>query len=156
MKKLIFFLFVLLLGATACTNHKQENATTSTIDSTLHVQNAVTPPRDVVQVLYFHGKQRCLTCNAIEKEVKHLLTSEFSTELNNKAIDFRIIDISKPENEQLVNRYEISWSSLLINDWSNGTEIVNNLTEFAFAKARNNPEEFRKQLTTKISESLKN
>lgn len=26
------------------------------------------PPKDHVEVLYFHGKQRCITCAAIEKK----------------------------------------------------------------------------------------
>ena len=35
---------------------------------------------DRVEVIYFHGKQRCMTCKSIEEQTKELLKSRRSSE----------------------------------------------------------------------------
>lgn len=37
--------------------------------------------KDRVEVLYFHGKQRCATCMAIEKNAKEAVEAQFADEL---------------------------------------------------------------------------
>ena len=54
---------------------------------------------DCVQVLYFHGKQRCATCTAIER-----LTREVIDSIGSEKVVLRIIDIA--ENEALADRYQ--------------------------------------------------
>ena len=39
--------------------------------------------KDRVEVLYFHGKQRCATCMAIEKNAKEAVEAQFADELKN-------------------------------------------------------------------------
>lgn len=101
---------------------------------------------DCVEVLYFHGKKRCVTCNAIEK-----LTQEVVDSLGNNKIRMRIIDISEKEYEATADKYEVTWSSLILDH--NGK--VENLTEMGFAYAKNRPEEFKKRLTESIIQMLK-
>lgn len=79
----------------------------------METQAAVNSNR--IEVLYFHGTQRCITCRAIEKHTKELLDSLYSNELENDTIVYRTIDISKKENEDIANKYEVTWSSLFIN-----------------------------------------
>jgi len=80
-------------------------------------------------VIYFHGKQRCLTCKAIEKNAKEVVNNQFANELENGTVVFNIVDISTPEGEQIADRYEVTWSSLFINKWKDGEETRNNMTE---------------------------
>lgn len=110
--------------------------------------------KDVIEVLYFHGKQRCITCNAIEKLTKEVIESDFSEEVKGGKIRFKVIDISKKENEKISEKYEVSWSSLFINKWKGGKESVNNMTKFGFSKAKNSPKEFKEGVKNKIKELL--
>lgn len=99
--------------------------------------------KDVVEVLYFHGKQRCATCMAIEKNTKELMESTFAEKLKNGELVFKSVDIT--QEETLADKYEVSWSSLIIVDYDkNGKEEATNMTEFAFGNARTNPDNFKK------------
>lgn len=113
------------------------------------------PKKDRVEVLSFYGKQRCPTCRAIENLTQEVVESEYAEQINDGTIVFKVVDISLPENETLADKYEVSWSSLLITRWKDGQETVGDLTEFAFGNARNNPEQFKQGIRTKIDELLK-
>lgn len=111
--------------------------------------------KDMVEVIYFHGKQRCATCIAIEQNAKEVINSLFPNEMKNGTVVFKIVDISTPGGEKIADRYEVTWSSLFVNKWKNGKETRNNMTEFAFGNARKNPDAFKKTLADKIRQSLK-
>ncbi len=144
MKK-ISFLFLIAFLIISC------NKTTKTSENSIQ---PVANEGNVVEVLYFHGKQRCMTCNAIEKETRQLVDSVFAKEIADKKLIFKVVDFSQKENEALAEKYEIAFSSLLVNDWTNGEESVNNMTDFAFANARSNPAVFKSELQRIIGESL--
>ncbi|WP_418501631.1 nitrophenyl compound nitroreductase subunit ArsF family protein [Culturomica massiliensis] len=108
-----------------------------------------------VKVLYFHGQMRCKTCMAIESQTKKLLNEDFAKELKDGRITFERIDISKSENEKIADKYRIAYSSLLIEKGEVAGEDVLNLTKFAFANARVNPQFFRERLAGIIRKALK-
>lgn len=116
---------------------------------------AKTPEKDRVEVIYFHGKQRCATCMAIEKNAKEVVNTLFADELKNGTVVFKTVDISTPEGEKIADKYEAAWSSLFVNKWKGGKESRKNLTEFGFGNARNNPDGFKKGLADIIRQSLK-
>lgn len=116
---------------------------------------AATPTEDRVEVLYFHSKQRCATCLAIEKNTREALEARFADELKKRTLVFRSIDITEPENQALAETYEVTWSSLFVTEWRDGRSQSENLTEFAFANARTAPEQFRKGLTDDIAARLR-
>lgn len=111
--------------------------------------------KNYVEVIYFHGKQRCPTCMAIEKNAREVVSRTFANELKNGTVVFRVVDISTPKGEALADKYEVSWSSLYVNKWKGGKETRNNLTEFAFSCARKSPDRFKKGLTETIRKCLK-
>lgn len=111
--------------------------------------------KDHVEVIYFHGKQRCLTCKAIEKYTAEVIDNTFADEVSKGKVVFKMVDISTPEGEALADKYEVSWSSLFVNTWKGGEETRDNLTEFGFGNARKNPDKFRQGLIEKIRQSLK-
>ncbi len=141
MKKLLVF-FVLITGLMSCGSGDNS-------------ANAKSPEKDRVEVIYFHGKQRCATCMAIEKNAKEVVNTLFANELKNGIVVFKTVDISTPEGEKIADKYEVTWSSLFVNKWNDGKEIRNNLTEFGFGNARKNPNGFKKGLADKIRQSLK-
>lgn len=96
---------------------------------------------DVTQVIYFHGKQRCITCNEIERLSKEVVDS-----LNNEKIIMTIVDISTPEGEQIADGYQVTWSSLFVE--KDGT--AENLTDMGFSYAKGQPEVFKAKLVNSI------
>ncbi len=141
MKKTLV-IFALVIGLMSC-------------ESSENTANAKSPEKDRVEVIYFHGKQRCATCMAIEKNAKELVNSAFADEVKKGNVVFRIVDISTPEGEKIADKYELSWSSLFVNKWKNGKETRNDMTEFGFGNARKNPDGFKKGLAETIRKSLK-
>lgn len=141
MKKLLMF-FALLAALMSCGSRDN----TATEKST---------EKDRVEVLYFHGKQRCATCMAIEKHTKEVVNTLFADELKNGTLVFNAVDLSTPEGEKTADKYEVTWSSLFVNKWKDGKELRHNLTEFAFSNARKDPDAFKKGLADEIRKSLK-
>ena len=137
-------ILILCGGTVACSSDKQESVAV----------NRQTK-KDVVEVLYFHGAQRCATCMAIEKNTKELLEAAYAEPLKSGKVVFRSVDITK--EEALAERYEVSWSSLIFVDYDkSGNESAANLTEFAFGNARTAPDKFKEGLSERITEMLNN
>lgn len=147
MKKTLF-LFVLGFVLLSCGgNAKQETAAQAT-------QEAVAAT-DGVEVLYFHGKQRCATCIAIEKHAREAVEAAFADAVKRGEVTFRIIDISQPENQALAEKYEVTWSSLFVVKHQGGKETAENLTEFAFGNARKSPDAFKDGVIAAVNKMLK-
>ena len=116
---------------------------------------AQTRVRDHVEVMYFHGKQRCATCMAIEKYSLEVVEKDFANEKKNGKVVFRIVDISTDEGEKIAKKYRVTWSSLFVNGWKAGKEKRNDMTQFAFKNARKNSDEFKRGVSGKIKELMK-
>ena len=111
--------------------------------------------KERVDVVYFHGKQRCATCLAIEKYAREVVNQDFADEQKSGKVVFKVVDISTTEGKKLTKSYRVTWSSLFINSWKDGKEQRGNITEFSFKNARKNTEEFKKGVRDKIKEGLK-
>lgn len=111
--------------------------------------------KDHIEVLYFHGKQRCPTCTAIESNTKAVLEENFAEQMKNGNVEFRIIDISKQENEKIAEKYQVTWSSLFVLRYKAGKETSENMTEFAFGNARKSPDTFKAEIVKTVNEMLK-
>lgn len=116
---------------------------------------AQTQAKDRVEVIYFHSKQRCKTCMAIEKLTEELLQKQYARQMADSTLVYRNIDISQPEGEAVADKYEVTWSSLVVTRHRNGQETAENMTEQAFATALGNPEAFTQQLASQIDSFLK-
>lgn len=92
---------------------------------------------------------------AIENCTREVVNSMFAGGLEKGTLVFKTVDISTPEGEKLADKYEVTWSSLFVNKWKDGKETRNDMTEFGFGNARNNPDVFKTGLADKIRESLK-
>lgn len=144
MKKItIFMMAALLTTATisACSGNNVRETKTEN----------VAKQKEAVEILYFHGKKRCMTCMAIEKETKALVEGELAKQVKAGKVRFSVVDFSTEEGKKIAARYKVTFSSLFVVT-PNGTE---DLTRFAFANARTNAEEFRKELKDKVVKSIK-
>lgn len=97
----IVLTLALVLGLTACGNNTAKNS------SGTERQTAQNEKQNRVEVLYFHGKQRCATCMAIEKNAKEAVEAQFEEQLKNGSLVFKTIDISKEENEAIADKYMV-------------------------------------------------
>lgn len=105
---------------------------------------------------YFISMERSVVaCRAIETNTVALLDSLYSKEQADDRIIYKVIDISKKENGQIADKYEVTWSSLFVNGWKDGKENVNNMTEFSFSNARKSPDKFKEGIKNKVDELLK-
>lgn len=144
MKKITIMLLATLLSTTtisACTG----NNTPESKKETVAKQKAA------VEIIYFHGKQRCKTCIAIEKETKALVEGELAELVKKGKVKFRIVDFSTDEGKKIASKYKVTFSSLFVVT-PKGAE---DLTRFAFANARSNVEGFRKELKDKVVKTIK-
>mgnify|MGYP000090039803 CR=1 FL=1 len=114
-----------------------------------------TVAKDRVEVMYFHGKQRCATCIAIENNTLAVMKENLSEQVKKGEVVFKVIDISKKENEKIAEKYEVTWSSLFVVGYKNGQETAENMTQFAFGNARKSPEVFKEGLVKTINDMLK-
>jgi len=143
MKRTAFVLMAALF-LLSCSNKKQEQT---------QVKEEI--KQDGIEVLYFHGKQRCKSCVSIETRTKEMLNTYFAQEMKDGEIVFKAIDFSLKENESIADKYEIAFSSLLLVKHEKENETVKNLTDFGFSYAYKNPETFMKGLKEEIDNLLK-
>lgn len=140
MKKILLSL-VTLLTIVSCGCNPKSDKQVGASESKQAVTESV--QSDVTEVIYFHGKKRCISCNAIEN-----LSKEVVKELANEKIVMKIVDISKAENKEIAAKYEVSWSSIILDKGGK----IDNLTKMGFKYAKTKPEEFK----TKLKEALVN
>ena len=96
--------------------------------------------RAPIEIMYFYGKQRCVTCRAIEQVVVELTQNELREAIASGQVHFRAIDWT--QETTLAERYEMAWSSLIID--CNGE--ITNLTEQAFTYARQQPDKLKEEI----------
>ena len=109
-----------------------------------------------VEVRYFHGKQRCITCRSIEKCAKEVLEESFASQQKSKKISMKVIDFSTEQGKPIAANHKVSFSSLfIVKIDKNGKETRTDLTRQGFQYAKRNPGEFKKILKEDITKALK-
>ena len=153
MKKAIIYLISLLLIASCTGNKKAESFCEKQNEEAQQANQKVIDEKvGTVELLYFHGKQRCLTCMAIEKYSTETVAKEFQEQIDSGKLIYKIIDIDK--EEALADKYKVASSSLILISHTSQGEKVSNLTQFAFSCARKESEKFCKNLTEIIKGEL--
>lgn len=94
-----------------------------------------------VEVLYFYGKHRCATCNAVEKVTKDALKQYYGDQLT-----LQSINREDEKNSVLVKKYQVAGQSLLIVKGNKKEDLTN----IAFMNAERSPY----RLKMKIKETI--
>ena len=136
MQRNVFFIgfaliLICLLSACGGGNSQNNEQTQTTVSDSL---------RAPIEIMYFYGKQRCVTCRAIEQVVVELTQNELREAIAGGQVHFRAIDWT--QETALAERYEVAWSSLIID--RNGE--ITNLTEKAFTHARQQPDKLKEEI----------
>lgn len=139
MRKLLLFAITLFFALSCGNRNSSENINTSETK-----QFSIDSSENVINVLYFHGTQRCKTCIAVGNIAKETLDS---LSLNNENIVFSEINTDDPNFSDVTAKFQISWSSLII---TKGEERID-MTDFAFANAITNPEFLKAEIVKTIT-----
>ena len=136
MQRNVFFIgfaliLICLLSACGGGNSQNNEQTPQSVSDTA---------RAPIEIMYFYGKQRCVTCRAIEQVVVELTQNELREAIASGQVHFRAIDWT--QETALAERYEVAWSSLIID--CNGE--ITNLTEKAFTYARQQPDKLKEEI----------
>lgn len=143
MKKSLFIgLVAALLVACGGNANKQNQQTAETAEAAVQVIDEST-----VYVYYFHGKQRCKTCVAVEKVAKETIEQAYA---DNKEVRFVEISMEDKANASLVEKYEVTWNALIIARGDSHVEI----TKQAFANAVNSPEVLAELITEEVNKRV--
>lgn len=127
MKKCILIgLFTVLLAACGGNTQKSNGQATGT-ETKEQVADA-----SIVNVYYFHGKQRCKTCIAVEKVTKETIEKAYA---DNKHVHFVEVNTEDKANAALVEKYQVTWNALIVEKGDNHID----LTKEGFANAVNTP-----------------
>jgi hypothetical protein len=133
-----------LISVTACNNpsgKKTENKETQTAAAVTSADTSV------VNVYYFHGKQRCKTCVAVGDITKETVEKAYAD--NNKVV-FTEIKTSEDAAKALVEKYDVTWNALIIARGGDNIEI----TKQAFATAVENPQSLETLIKDEVNKRL--
>lgn len=139
MRRILYFLTIglLILFAVSCkqtTNSKW-----------------IPDPDAVLNIYFFHLTERCDACTAIETNTETVLKEHFNDQIENGTIKYYSFNIDKKENKTVTEKYQISYTSLLLVR-SDGT--ITDFTNTSINYANLNPLKFRKMLKSEIDKNL--
>lgn len=104
-----------------------------------------------LNVYFFHMNDRCDACTAIETNTEAVLKECYNTQIENGTIKFYSFNIDKKENKTIAEKYQISYTSLLLVG-SDGT--ITDFTNTSFNYANLNPLKFQALLKSEIDKKL--
>lgn len=105
-----------------------------------------------LEVIYFHTSERCPACIAIENNTIEVLNEDYKTQIDSGIIRFTNCNIDEKANKLLVEKYQVSYLTLLLVK-ADGTK-----TDFTITAVQNaalNPEKFKDLLKAEIDKSLR-
>lgn len=82
--------------------------------SAVSEESAAQVSADTVEVYYFHGNQRCYTCNQIEELTKKAISDKYTKELADGKIVMRSVNVEIPENEHFIKDFQLSTRSVVM------------------------------------------
>ena len=141
--KTIKYLFVLPLVMIifACNNNTKNNNSNQNDSSKIVINDSK------VKVLYFHGDRRCKTCVTVGEVSKFTLIKEFKDTTQVKFMD---INYDIEGNEKLVEKYQVSGSSLIIA----GSDNYEDITVYAFNHAVDSPDSLEIKIINEVKKRL--
>ena len=81
-------------------------------------------PNQQLIVYYFHGNMRCLTCHKLEDYAREALETFFAEQIDNKKIQWKVLNVEVPENEHFIRDYQLVTKAVVLSDVVNGQEVA--------------------------------
>lgn len=70
--------------------------------------------RTVVDVYYFHGDQRCMSCNRIEAYTKEAVEKRFAADIKKGLVVMHVVNLDEAANKHYIQDFQISAKSVLV------------------------------------------
>ena len=140
-------LLLTFIVALAGCNQSPQKATCNAEQTTVSAVFSAAP--NVVYVYYFHGKERCKACVAVNDVARQTVENSFA---GNPNVRFVEINTSEKGYEALIEKYEVTWNALIIAKGENAIEI----TRKAFLTAVENPQSLENLIKDEITQRLTN
>lgn len=127
---LIIILPGLLFGCTTTDIESTDNTTTPEAETTPETDEAEdTQNTNVVQVVYFHRTQRCVSCTYAEDQTVYTLETYFQDELDSGKITFQSVDVQNRKNADIIDKYQAYTSQLFINTVTDNQDDIDHIEE---------------------------
>ncbi len=111
-------------------------------------------PADGVVVYYFHGRQRCYTCNKMETLADAAVHETFEDQLNDGLVVFRAVNIQTPENNHFARDFELRSAGIVMVERLNGEQLRWHRLDEVWQKVRND-EDFKSYIVENLSTCLR-
>ncbi|MBU4241123.1 MAG: hypothetical protein KKE79_04985 [Actinobacteria bacterium] len=100
---LLFLLLVALLAG--CCAARKDNGSGSTISK---------GDVEKVELVHFHPRFRCVSCNNIEKYAREVAGNDFKEQMEDGKLEYRSLEIEDENNRELVDELDVGGSSLYL------------------------------------------
>ena len=104
---------------------------------------------DKIEIVYFHGNSRCVSCQIIEKYTKETLEQYFQEDIDKGKITFKSINGQSAENKEIVQKYKARVSSLFVNTINGEEENIEE--EVKVWRLIGNEDQFKEYFRNKIN-----
>jgi hypothetical protein len=135
-------------NVTAVTEPSTDNTSTAPEQTQQHDASAI------LEVVYFHMQQRCVTCLCFEERISTVISENFSDEIENGKLVYKIIDITDKDNEPIIIKYQAFGSQLFINKIIDNKDNIRNITEIWDWKCPKDKQGFDTKIKNLIEQKL--
>ncbi len=90
--------------------------------TTSQVESQAVQKGKVVNGLYFHGTNRCYTCNLMEGYIRDVIKESFSKEISEKRLTFQNYNVDEPAYNHYIRDYQLQSISLFLSLTNDGKE----------------------------------
>ena len=119
MKTLPLLLLLISILFFGCVSNTQDTLINQNTSTTLS-QNSSVNGNITVEIYHFHGTNQCYSCIKVGELAEKTVNTYFKDELESGKLVFAHINGELPENQDLVNKYGVTGSSLWIGTYVNG------------------------------------
>lgn len=108
----------------------------------------------VVNVYYFHGNFRCITCRNMENYSRETVETYFKKEIESGRINFKAINVDQKGNEHYIKDYQLYTKTLIVSTTKNGKQVQYKNLDKIWEYARNK-EKFKSYVKNEVEEYLR-
>lgn len=111
----ILLLVLVVFSIIAMVAREMKSSKTDGAESGMNIENSAVPvSKDTVVVYYFHGNQRCMTCNKIEELTKQAISGKYSAQIADGKVVMRSVNVESSENEHFIKDFQLSIRSVVM------------------------------------------